>query len=140
MSSVRKIVIVGDPVGYYAQGKSPNWTRLNAYICWKAMVQKAAMMQGVKLPLAASREWPLWIHTSAWFRTSVHADPENIRKGISDALFYAGKGERGSADKYTGGSFEAPLYDPDNPRVEVTILDARDRPGILEAIRSTWPA
>ena len=137
---IRKIVVVGDPVGYYVQGGRPNWKRMRAYVEWKEHVQKSAMMCGVKLPLTASREWPLWIHTSSWFRNGVHADPENIRKGISDALFYAGKGEKGSADKYTGGSFGAPLYDPDNPRVEVHILDARDREGILEVIRASWPS
>lgn len=92
-------------------------------------------MQGVKLPLFATALEPVWIHTCAWFRNGVHADPSNVQKGLVDALFYAARSARGSADKHTGGSFESPRYDADSPRVEVSIFSAKDREALLEVIR-----
>jgi len=53
-----------------------------------------------------------------WFANKRHGDPDNIRKGIQDALF--------SNDKYVVGSVDY-QYDTDNPRVEVSIKRGRDR-------------
>lgn len=39
---------------------------------------------------------------------------------MKDALFYGLKGKQGG-DKYTGGSYDPPLYDKENPRVEITL-------------------
>lgn len=64
---------------------------------------------------------PLRIQTRAFFENGVHSDPENVHKGIVDALFYNPDKKRRGSDKHTGGQFEPPLYDKANPRVEFTI-------------------
>jgi hypothetical protein len=88
---------------------------------WKycECVRLCARAAGAKLPLTAARNRPLMLFTRAYFSNGVHADPENVHKGIKDALFYT-KG-KGTADKYTGGQYLPPMYDPDNPRVEVIL-------------------
>lgn len=116
---LHRFTVDGDPVGYYALGKHPNWKRRQQYHDYKRSVQRAAELAGVGR-LVATADVPLLIHCRAYFRTRVHPDPENVRKGVCDALFYRRRG-RGCADKYCGGSFPPPLYDPSHPRVEVTI-------------------
>jgi hypothetical protein len=116
---VRQVVhftVPGQPVGYYSQGKHPNWTRMKAYHAYKAQVQACAQAAGLTLPLSATREAPVIVSTVAHFSSGVHCDPENVRKGVTDALFYGGSG-----DKHTGGSFPPPRYDRANPRVLVTV-------------------
>lgn len=104
-------------------GKTPNIDRKRAYETYLQGVQMFAKMAGIRLPLIAKRDAPLLIHTVSYFKNGVHPDPENVRKAVSDALFYTGKGGRGkgSGDKYCGGSFLPPLYDKENPRVEIII-------------------
>jgi len=122
LRELHSFVVPGDPVGYYAEGKQPNWKRRNAYVAYKRLVQAYAMTAGVHLPLRATAERPLLVHVVPYFASGVHCDPENVRKGVTDALFYAGKGaKKGAADKHTGGSFPWPLYDRERPRVEVVI-------------------
>lgn len=124
MKEVR-FTVPGSPVGYYAEGRKPNWTRKAAYIAYKRMVQFCAVEAGLELPLKATPERPLIIDVVPYFSSGVHCDPENVRKGVSDALFYAGSGQaKGNGDKYTGGSFPPPRYDQARPRVEVTVRAA----------------
>ena len=123
--TAHKFTIEGPPVGYYVQGARPDWARLKKYRAWKAHVQTCAALAGIKLPLTASRDRPLQIATHAYFKTRVHADPENVHKGIVDALFWhPEKGKRGS-DKHVGGEFNHPLYDKQRPRVFVVIEGAK---------------
>ena len=119
---VHSFVVPGNPVGYYAAGRTPNRRRQGQYIAYQKLVQSYAMTAGARLPLRATAERPMLVHVVPYFASGVHCDPENVRKGIADALFYAGRGaEKGSADKHTGGSFPWPLYDRERPRVEVTV-------------------
>lgn len=114
--------VPGPPVGYYAEGKHPNWTRQTKYTDYKKHVQACAAAAGIpRGSLVATKERPLIIHTWAYFRNGVHPDPGNVQKGICDALFYGSRRSKGTSDKYTGGSFPPPRYDADNPRVEVII-------------------
>ena len=116
--------VPGPPVGYYAEGKHPNWSRRKRYVAYKRLVQQCAVAAGIPGgTLQADEHSPLYIHTVAYFQDGHHADPENVRKGIADALFYRQQG-KGGGDKFTGGSFEPPLYDRKNPRVEVVIEPA----------------
>lgn len=116
------ITVPGRPVGYYAQGAKPNWRRKNAYEAYKKHVQRCIADAGIdRASLAATKDRPVLIHTKAFFETGVHPDPENVRKGIADAIYYGIRG----GDKHTGGPFDPPLYDRDNPRVEVVIGEAR---------------
>lgn len=118
---LHRFTVPGRPVGYYAQGKQPNWKRKVAYENYKKLVQHCAFAAGVP-QLIATKDRPLWIHTTAYFPNGVHCDPGNVQKGVVDALFYRKRG----GDKHTGGSFEPPLYDKDNPRVEVVIEEMID--------------
>ena len=100
------VFIPGDPVGYYAQGARPNWGRMLRYREWKREVQAMVRLEtGLRLPLSASAEEPAYIQTAAFFRSGVHPDPENVHKGVKDALFYHAKG----GDKWTAGRYEWPI-------------------------------
>ena len=113
--------IPGHPVGYYAQGKLPNWSRMKKYVEYKKKVQLEALCHGLILPLKATKDRPVSIKVVSYFKTGVHCDPGNVLKGIVDALFYGGQG-----DKFTGGVFHWPLYDPVNPRAEVFVQELRN--------------
>jgi len=114
--------VPGNPVGYYAVGKRPNWKRMKAYHDYCERVRLYAKAAGIPLPMKASKNEPVMIATLAYFANGIHPDPENVRKGIADSLFYAGKrGNKGSGDKYCAGKFLYPLYDAANPRVEIEI-------------------
>ena len=139
--SPRKFTVSGEPLGYYAMGKTPNWERKRRYHAWCLRVRVAALQAGIALPLVATKGRPLWLKTLAFFRDGRHCDPENTHKGVKDALFYSGavkirnagaltisngksrKKPKGG-DKYTGGAYAPPLYDPQNPRVEIEIKPA----------------
>lgn len=99
-------------------GKYQNTKVKRRYVDYKQLVQAVADLSGLALPLQASREKPVRITTRAFFKNGVHPDPENVHKGVKDALFYKAGGV---GDKYTGGSYDPPLYDAERPRVEITI-------------------
>lgn len=124
MADQREILfnVPGDPVGYYAHGSHPNWTRMKQYHAYKAKVQLYAATAGLVLPIIATKDAPAYICVTPYFRTGVHCDPGNVQKGICDALFWTkDKSVKGSGDKHTGGAFTAPKYDRENPRVEVLV-------------------
>lgn len=100
-------------VGYYTQGKQPNWTRMKEYHAWKDHVRKAAAL-GVP-ECGASR--PVRLDVWCYFGSGVHPDPENVRKGIVDALFPNG-------DKWVFGYHHHPLYS-DAPHVLVEISEVQ---------------
>ena len=89
-------------------------TRIAAY---KEDVRKSAMIAGAHIPATPSKMKPVVISTRAYFRNERHGDPESVHKVIKDALWPARQG----GDKYTGGSYDPPLYDAKNPRVEVEV-------------------
>ena len=96
-------------VGYYTTGKEPNWSRLQEYQDWKDHVRRAATLGVPRATAAAPVRLDVWCH----FVSGTHADPENVRKGIVDALFPGG-------DKYVYGYHHHPLYS-DAPHVLVEI-------------------
>ena len=59
----------------------------------------------------------VYLNVFVYFSSRRHGDPENIRKGIQDAVF--------EQDRYVAGSVDFG-YDAQNPRVEVEIIDGRD--------------
>lgn len=113
---VKTFVISGKPVGYYACGKFPNWTRMKEYHAWKEHAQACAVAAGMTLPLTATKDRPIIVSVRCYFENGVHCDTGNVQKGTCDALFYGGKG-----DKFSGGHFTPPFYDKQNPRVEVEV-------------------
>lgn len=123
--------IDGPPVGYYTSGGTPNYTRLNKYVAWKKLVQKTAMTHGITLPLVATKEKPMFIETYAVFHNGTHPDPENVHKGIVDALFYdPSRKKKGAGDKHTGGMFHPPFYEKGNPHVVVR-FKSNDGPSLF---------
>lgn len=124
-----RFTIPGPPVGYVTNnGRNYfNSKRKRAYLEYKKLVQQYAP-EGT-LPMVATKEKPLHIETRAFFFNGVHPDPENVHKGVKDALFWKPKakgskgGSTGLADKYTGGNYFPPLYDKNAPRVEVFVHD-----------------
>lgn len=122
---MQRFTIPGKPVGYFAvQRKFHDWKRENAYHGYMAKTRVFARQADIRTPLLATLAKTKFIYTCAFFEDGHHADPENVHKGIKDALFY------GSNDKYTWGVYLWPLYDKDNPRVEVEIFDGDDWQGI----------
>lgn len=111
--------VLGPPVGYTIQlGRFANNKKKFKYVAYKKLVQEYAA-HFMALPLQARHAGePIKITTHAYFVNGVHPDPENVHKGVKDALFYGGGG---CGDKYTGGSYSPPLYDPENPRVTVIV-------------------
>lgn len=95
-------------VGYYTTGKEPNWSRLKEYQAWKDHVRDAAF----PMPKATATK-PVRVDVWCYFSNGTHADPENVRKGIVDALFPGG-------DKYVYGYHHHPLYS-DEPHVLVEV-------------------
>lgn len=130
-------MVPGIPIGFKTTTKRGKFSKsYKKYVAYQKLVQMQARMAGIKLPLKATKGRPLMIRTVAYFKNGTHPDPGNVQKGVCDALFYdteraaiakmmgkkakvTGKGD----DKYTGGSFPPPLYDPKNPRVIVIIKD-----------------
>lgn len=118
-----KFTIPGNPQGYYAQGarsvykmSTTQRQRAEKYRAYQQMVRIFAG-QHLTLPLRATRESPVYIGVIAYFFNGVHCDPGNVQKGICDALFLGGSG-----DKHTSGWFDSPRYDKANPRVEVEVI------------------
>ncbi|MBZ9712208.1 hypothetical protein [Deinococcus multiflagellatus] len=102
--TVRKLV------GYYTNGKSPNFDRAREYSDWKQHVARHAPA----MVLDATRAHPIRVDVWCFFPNGAHSDPENVRKGIVDALFPGG-------DKYVYGYHHFPQYDPAQPCVVVEV-------------------
>lgn len=125
---IARFIVYGDPVGYKTTTNRAKWSKsYEKYIDYKKEVQSTAESVGIKLPLVATKKRPLMINTISYFRDGRHPDPENVNKGVRDALFYKEKSffnkSRKGDDKYTGGSFVPPRYDKENPRVVVIVKD-----------------
>lgn len=104
-------------VGYYTKGARPNWTRMTEYHDWKDHVRTHVRDQ---LP-QPTKDCPVRVDVTCYFPNGTHADPENVRKGIVDALFPGG-------DKHVYGYHHFPQYDPADPRVlvEITVTPHAD--------------
>ena len=98
--------IPGDPIGYVRMtGRGKFTARAKRYHAWMVAVQVEARKAGFRLPMEATEAAPLRIDAYATFKNRRHPDPENVRKGIVDALFYGGNG-----DKFVFGYHAAPRY------------------------------
>ncbi len=144
-------VVLGTPRGYVAAG-SHHWTKRSSHAwTWCVQVRCSLLEQLTKAPpkdvrvvldeerpgakLMASKTEALHIGTVAYFVTGNHPDPENIHKLAKDALFYKVKG----GDKWTGGIYTTPRYDPECPRTEVFVWPDRDGQGDTIFERETTP-
>lgn len=128
-----RFVVPGIPVGYKTTTYNAKYVNKDyrKYVEYKKQVQLFARAAGLELPLLATKDYPMKVRTVAFFKNGNHPDPENVNKGVRDALFYdeEKKGRSGSGkgdDKHTGGSFEPPLYDKENPHVVVIVKEPKD--------------
>jgi hypothetical protein len=103
--------VAGEPVGYTIalQRRAPRVKRYHDYC---ALVRWAALEAGLVLPIEAKEDAPVYLYTQAVFGRRQFPDPENVHKGIKDALFYAkrGRGRGRGDDRWTGGQYEAPAF------------------------------
>ena len=114
----------GNPIPYLRSTQKSQWLpKVVRYNEWKTYVQNAFLKE-YDLPLGLSQKEQLKtrkvigltdkcrVRTAIFFRTEAHADPDNIVKGILDALFVNDKHVDVTTDHYCHS---------DSPRVEVTI-------------------
>lgn len=125
--------IPGEPVGYtrmtqgqlkllrippykiYSRSAVSVAERIRKYLAYKDLVRYCAFGDKVRRAPRAK----VYLNVMIYFREGEgkfnrHPDPENVRKGIQDALF--------SEDNKIAGSVDFG-YDPGNPRVEVEIIE-----------------
>jgi len=127
-----RFTVEGDARGYTTTNRPKKGTKWNPskailkYWSYCDTVRFRAKEAGLRrLPLMAERNAPIMVFTRCYFSSGVHADPENVHKGVKDALFYQKGG--GTADKYTGGGYLPPKYDEKNPRVEIIVRDLKTK-------------
>ena len=103
-------------VGYYTKGKRRDFSpRAKQYDAWKTHV--ARQTQALALPVTGPGR-PVRVDVWCYFPSGIHPDPENVRKGIVDALYPGG-------DKFVFGYHHHPLYDKQQPRVLVEISEVK---------------
>ena len=114
--------VPGHPVPFLVGVRHQTKKRREAYGEFCDRVRMFARLAGVQ-DIEITPEAPLHFHTRAFFKDRNHGDPENIHKGVVDAICYTAHGKSKKRDKYTGGAFSVPRYDKKEPRVEVVIAD-----------------
>ena len=122
---------VGDVSGYETMTRPGRFSpRAKRYHAWCQRVRLTAMGAGfTRLPLPAP-DRPVRIDVACWFGSRKHAEVENVRKGVVDALYYPhSRVSRRHLDRWVYGSHEPAHYDRDNPRVEVTVSIEGTRDG-----------
>lgn len=81
---------------------------IKRYLDYKDIVRYSA----IKEKFERAPKEKVYLHVMIYFKNKAHGDPENVRKGIQDALF--------EQDKYVAGSVDFD-YDADNSRCEIVI-------------------
>lgn len=116
---------LGNPVGYVRTTQRSKWVSVQyrRYSQYKDHVIAAFLsvysqpafldnMRRTGHPIDPPNRFKIYCHVRIWFANHAHADPDNIWKAQNDSLF--------SNDKWVAGSVDFD-YDPENPRVEVSI-------------------
>jgi len=106
----------GNPIPYFRQTQRSSRFNKNAirYHHWKDYVRNTINEQtGLQLSQFTLLKVPTkaYMVMKIYFKSKVHADPDNIFKGIADSIFHN--------DKYVAGSFDFEYSE--NPRVEVIL-------------------
>ena len=111
--------IKGNPLGYHRTTQGSYWNDASKrYHQWKNYVADAyCTAVGIRYwqnekPIVSNKN-KVYLHTKIFFANDSRSDPDNVQKGIADALF--------KNDKYVVGSYDF-HFDKENPRVEVEIL------------------
>jgi len=111
--------IKGNPLGYHRTTQGSYWNPSSRrYYAWKQHVIDAyceatgvQCLEGEK-PIISSKN-KIYLNTMTYFANDSRSDPDNVQKGVADALF--------KNDKYVAGSYDF-AFDKENPRVEVEII------------------
>lgn len=144
MNKIHSFTVYGIPVGYVEYSKGARVSaQVARYWAYLKLVREIAIEEGLTIPLIATEEAPLYIYTEAYFPNRRHSDPENVHKGLKDALFYRKKlpsffpkpKTKFWADKYTCGTYELPLYDKESPRAIVEIFTVESK--LIESKKRT---
>ena len=125
----------GNPIPYVRVVSGALWLpKAKRYAAWKEYVRNVLYKHYPALApdpseLLAGEAWPLTTKPSisarmdikiAWMN-GIHGDPDNIFKGIADALF--------QNDKFLDGSFESFLAEDGRGKVDIEIvIDYRNYP------------
>ena len=118
MSEVVCFTVPGKPVGYQTMTRGGRFSaKATKYHAWMERVKTLALSAGWRQP-EATFERPVYVETTAFYADKRGPDPENVRKGIVDALFPS---RRGAGDKYVWGRHGRWEIDARRPRVEVLI-------------------
>jgi len=111
-------VIPGRPQGYTVMMRKGRFSvRAKAYHKWQESVKEYALAAGWRWS-KATFERQIYVETDAYFPDKRGCDPENVRKGIVDALFPSKSG----GDKYVHGRHAPYRVDALNPRVSVWVV------------------
>ncbi len=119
--------IYGNPIPYVRVVKRALWLpEAKRYNAWKTFVRRVfykgypeyLMRAGTTLltdvqPLTTSFHEKTRMDIRIYWMNGIHGDPDNIFKGIADALF--------KNDKYLDGSFETHRSEDGKGRVEIEI-------------------
>ena len=92
--------------------------RIRKYLAYKDTVRVAS----TNLLFDRKPKNKIYLDVMIWFGSHHHPDPENVRKGVQDSIF--------DQDKMVAVTVDF-SYDPQKPRVEITIYENRDN-GQLE--------
>ena len=109
----------GNPLGYHRTTQGSYWNKSSRrYYAWKQHVIDAYCEAGGLSDFSTAKPIPkskkkIYLHTMTYFANDSRSDPDNVQKGIADALF--------QDDKYVAGSYDFD-FDKENPRVEVEII------------------
>ena len=106
----------GNPIGYHRTTQGSYWNEgSRRYKAWKdyvvAAYDRAANAATISGKPIVSRE-KSYLHTMIYYANNARPDPDNVQKGVADALF--------ENDKNVAGSYDFAI-DKDNPRIEITI-------------------
>lgn len=114
----------GNPVPYTRTLRHAWRQDASRYMGWQEYVRKVFLDQNKNIdtkamwkygkPIKLKPGQTAQMHLVIWWATKKHGDPDNIFKGIVDALFVD--------DREVYGGFVLGGYDKHNPRVDVKII------------------
>ena len=108
----------GNPIPYHRMTQRSKWTKAaQRYLAYKNYVVRHALEAGLKID-KLTRNGCYQLDVICLFHSENHGDPENIRKGIQDALFQV------AGDKHVWG--------------QVTFADGANNPGVHVLIKGEY--
>jgi Endodeoxyribonuclease RusA len=113
----------GNPIPYYRMTQASKWEDPAAkrYLAWKKYVQQCWLEKFHRYPQFGAGRYRLDV--TCYFTTTKnggncsHGDPENVRKGVQDALFAQDQHVVGSVDYHH-------VQGNDRPRVVIVVSEA----------------